>query len=55
MNNENELVEKMIRIVEEFVREYDKDQFDENKQNASNKFIATKIITELDKVIKNEN
>lgn len=54
-NNRNEIVEKMIKVVEEIVKENDKEQFDSTKQNSVNKTIAKSVIAELDKVIENEN
>lgn len=54
-DNQKELVNKMIQIVEDIIKENDKDQFDANKQGTVNKTLAKNIISELEKVINDEN
>lgn len=55
IDNQKELVDKMIEIVEEIIKENDKDQFDINKQGTFNKTLAKNIIAELEKVVSDEN
>ena len=55
IDNQKELVDKMIKIVEDIVKENDKEQFDTSKQTTINKTITKSIVAELDKVINNEN
>lgn len=44
IDNQKELVDKMIKIVEDIVKENDKEQFDTSKQTAINKTIAKVLL-----------